>query len=73
MHKCQHYIHDTSETRKWKIEKYVRSSTYKNTACQSQILTHLGQMHFLKSEVDLIDLGESPMMTGDGLPVPHQQ
>jgi hypothetical protein len=49
----------------------VCSNGYKNTAYQSQILTHLEEMHFLNSELDLADSGESPMMTGDRLPVPH--
>ena len=40
---------------------------------KSQILTHLEEMHFLNSELDLADSGESPMMTRDRRPVPHQQ
>jgi len=50
----------------------VCNKAYKNTAYQSQIWTHLGEIHFLNSKLGLTDSGESPM-TVDRLPVPHQQ
>jgi hypothetical protein len=51
----------------------VCSNAYKNIAYESQSLIHLEEMHFLNSELDIDDSGESPMVTEDRLPVPHQQ